>query len=128
MEGVMNQKINCENAPAAIGPYSQAVQSGNFLFLSGMMPIDPVSGVLVEDDVVLQSKQIMKNIDALLKNAGYTVEDVVKTSCFLTDMGNFGAFNEIYGNYFTNKPARSCVAVRELPKKALVEVEVIACK
>ncbi len=126
--GFMNQKICSEDAPAAIGPYSQAVQCGNMLFLSGMMPIDPKTGELVENDVTVQAKQIMKNIDAVLSAAGYTVEDVVKTTCFLSDIGNFAAFNAVYGDYFTSKPARSCFAVKDLPKAALVEVEVIACK
>ncbi|MCR4632665.1 MAG: RidA family protein [Erysipelotrichaceae bacterium] len=124
----MNKKICTENAPAAIGPYSQAVQYGGMLYISGMMPIDPKSGELVESDITRQAEQIMVNIDAVLKEAGYTVEDVIKTTCFLSDIANFAAFNAVYGNYFTGKPARSCVAVRDLPKGALAEVEVIAGK
>lgn len=124
----MNKKIDTENAPAAIGPYSQAVQYGGMLYISGMMPIDPKSGELVESDITRQAEQIMVNIDAVLKEAGYTVEDVIKTTCFLSDIANFAAFNAVYGNYFTSKPARSCVAVRDLPKGALAEVEVIAGK
>ncbi len=124
----MNEKIFTENAPAAIGPYSQAIKTGNMLFCSGMIPVDPKTGDLVENDITTQSKQIMKNIEALLSTAGYSVEDVVKTTCFLSDIANFGKFNEVYGEYFTSKPARSCVAVKDIPKGALVEVEVIAAK
>ena len=124
----MNEKIYTEKAPAAIGPYSQAVKCGNMLFCSGMMPVIPETNELAESDIKVQSAQIMKNIDALLNHAGYTVDDVVKTTCFLSDIANFAAFNEVYAQYFTSKPARSCVAVRDLPKGALVEVEVIASK
>ncbi len=123
----MPEYISTPKAPAAIGPYSQAVKAGNLLFLSGMMPIDPATGALEPSDIRAQSRRIMSNIDALLAAAGCTERNVVKTTCFLSDMANFGAFNEIYGAYFVSKPARSCVAVRELPKGALVEVEVIAC-
>ena len=124
----MLDRVSTNKAPAAIGPYSQAVWAGNFLYLSGMMPIDPETGALEPADITLQAQRIMKNIEAVLSEAGLTQEDVVKTTCFLSDMGNFAAFNAVYGEYFTSKPARSCVAVRELPKSALVEVEVIACK
>ena len=124
----MLDRVSTNKAPAAIGPYSQAVWAGNFLYLSGMMPIDPETGALEPADITLQAQRIMKNIEAVLSEAGLTQEDVVKTTCFLSDMGNFVAFNAVYGEYFTSKPARSCVAVRELPKSALVEVEVIACK
>ena len=124
----MNKQIQTENAPKAIGPYSQAIQSGSLLFVSGVMPIDPTTNTLVENTIEAQAKQVMKNIDGVLKAAGYTVDDVVKTTCFLSDINNFAAFNEIYGNYFTSKPARSCMAVKDLPKTALVEVEVIANK
>ena len=124
----MLKYISTEKAPAAIGPYSQAIQAGNFLFLSGTMPIDPQTGDLVESDITTQAQQIMKNVDAVLTQAGYSAEDVVKTTCFLSDIGNFAQFNQIYGAYFTGKPARSCVAVKDLPKGALVEVEVIAYK
>lgn len=124
----MNKQIQTENAPKAIGPYSQAIQSGSLLFVSGVMPIDPTSNTLVENTIEAQAKQVMKNIDGVLKAAGYTVDDVVKTTCFLSDINNFAAFNEVYGNYFTSKPARSCMAVKDLPKAALVEVEVIANK
>lgn len=122
----MLERITSAGAPAAIGPYSQAVRAGNFLFLSGMMPIDPATGLLEKPDIRVQAQRIMDNVAALLKDAGCTEANVVKTTCFLSDMANFSAFNEVYGAYFTSKPARSCVAVRELPKGALVEVEVIA--
>ena len=124
----MNENVYTDKAPAAIGPYSQAIKTGNLLFCSGMIPVDPATGQLVESDIKIQSEQIMKNIDALLTAAGYSVDDVVKTTCFLADINDFSAFNEFYGAYFTSKPARSCVAVKDLPKAALVEVEVIASK
>ena len=124
----MLDRVSTPKAPAAIGPYSQAVWAGNFLYLSGMMPIDPETGALEPADITVQAERIMKNVEAVLAEAGLTQENVVKTTCFLSDMANFGAFNAVYGAYFTSKPARSCVAVRELPKSALVEVEVIAYK
>ena len=124
----MLDRVSTNKAPAAIGPYSQAVWAGDFLYLSGMMPIDPETGALEPADITLQAKRIMKNVEAVLAEAGLTQENVVKTTCFLSDMANFGAFNAVYGEYFSSKPARSCVAVRELPKSALVEVEVIAYK
>lgn len=124
----MLKYVSTEKAPAAIGPYSQAIQAGNFLFLSGVMPIDPATGALVESEITVQAAQIMKNVEAVLSEAGYSAADVVKTTCFLSDIGNFAAFNKVYGEYFTGKPARSCVAVKDLPKAALVEVEVIAYK
>lgn len=124
----MLDRVSTNKAPAAIGPYSQAVWAGDFLYLSGMMPIDPETGALEPADITLQAQRIMKNVDAVLAEAGLTQENVVKTTCFLSDMANFGAFNAVYGAYFSSKPARSCVAVRELPKSALVEVEVIAYK
>ena len=124
----MLNPVSTPKAPAAIGPYSQAVWAGDFLYLSGMMPIDPATGALEPADITLQAQRIMGNIEAVLAEAGRTQENVVKTTCFLSDMGNFAAFNAVYGAYFTSKPARSCVAVRELPKSALVEVEVIAYK
>ena len=122
----MLKRVSSGKAPAAIGPYSQAVWAGDLLFLSGMMPIDPATGALAPNDVRLQAAQIMKNIEGLLADEGLTEADVVKTTCFLSDMANFAAFNEVYGAYFVSKPARSCVAVRALPKDALVEVELIA--
>ena len=122
----MNQIISTPAAPAAIGPYSQAIQAGDLLLLSGTMPIDPATGALAEPKIEAQAEQVMKNIGAVLEAAGYTFADAVKTPCFLTDLVAFAAFNEIYARYFTGKPARSCVAVKALPKGALVEVEVIA--
>ena len=124
----MLNRVSTPKAPAAIGPYSQAVWAGDFLYLSGMMPIDPATGALEPADITVQASRIMKNVEAVLSEAGLSQENVVKTTCFLSDMGNFAAFNAVYGEYFTSKPARSCVAVRELPKSALVEVEVIAYK
>ena len=122
----MLEYVSSPKAPAAIGPYSQAVKAGNFLYLSGMMPIDPATGALEPNDIRLQTARIIKNIDGLLSDAGYTEADVVKTTCFLSDIGNFAAFNEVYAGYFVHKPARSCFAVKDLPKGAMVEVEVIA--
>ena len=122
----MLEHITAGHAPAAIGPYSQAVRAGGFLYLSGVMPIDPETNALVESDIAVQTRQIVRNIDRILDEAGYRQEDVVKTTCFLSDIGDFAAFNEVYGGYFTAKPARSCVAVKDLPKGALAEVEVIA--
>ena len=122
----MNHAVSTPAAPAAIGPYSQAIQAGDLLFLSGTMPIDPATGALAEPQITAQAEQVMKNIGAVLDAAGYTFEDAVKTTCFLADMGDFAAFNEVYARYFTGKPARSCVAVKALPKGALVEVEVVA--
>ena len=123
----MRKIVHTDMAPAAIGPYSQAIDNGNTLYQSGMLGVDPATGVLAEG-IVEQTKQIIKNIDNLLKAAGYSKDDVVKTTCFIADMGDFATFNEIYGAYFTSKPARSCVAVKTLPKNALAEVEVIAVK
>ncbi len=118
--------ISTANAPAAIGPYSQAVVCGNMLFTSGQIAIDPTTGNVVEGGIKEQTEQIMKNLGAVLTAAGVGYENAVKTTCFLADIADFGAFNEIYGKYFTGKPARSCVAVRDLPKGVLAEVEVIA--
>ncbi len=118
--------IATKKAPAAIGPYSQAIVAGDFLYASGQIPIDPKTGALVEGDVSAQAKQVCENICKILKKAGTDFDHVVKTTCFLADMSDFAAFNEVYGKYFTSKPARSCVAVKEIPKKVLCEVEVIA--
>lgn len=120
------QKINTEKAPAAIGPYCQAMVVNGVLYTSGQIPLDPASGAVVEGGIKEQTLQVMKNLKAVLEEANTSFENVFKTTCFLSDMGNFAAFNEIYAEYFTGKPARSCVAVRELPKGVLVEVEVIA--
>ncbi len=120
------QKINTTKAPAAIGPYSQALIVNGVLYSSGQIPLDPATGTVVEGGIKEQTLQVMKNLKAVLEAANTTFENVFKTTCFLADMGDFAAFNEIYGEYFTGKPARSCVAVKELPKGVLVEVEVIA--
>ena len=124
----MKKVIATKNAPAAIGPYSQAVQVGNMLFASGQLGIDPATGLFVEGSVKEQTAQAFKNVHAILAEAGYSINDVVKTTVFLADMGDFAAFNEVYARYFTSKPARSCVAVRELPKGVLCEIEAIALK
>ena len=118
--------ISTTNAPAAIGPYSQAVVCGNMLFTSGQIAIDPATGNVVEGGIAEQTEQIMKNLGAVLEAAGAGYENAVKTTCFLANISDFAAFNEVYAKYFTEKPARSCVAVKDLPKGALVEVEVIA--
>lgn len=120
------EKLNTNNAPAAIGPYSQAVKTGNLLFTSGQIALDPATGEIVGTTIEEQTEQVMKNLGAILKEAGATYENAVKTVCFLDNMDDFGAFNEIYGKHFTGKPARSCVAVKTLPKNVLCEVEVIA--
>ena len=120
------KKISTEKAPAAIGPYSQGIITGNLFFASGQIPINPASGQIEATDIVGQTEQVMKNIGALLEAAGTNYQKVVKTSCFLADMNDFATFNEIYAKYFTEKPARSCVAVKTLPKNVLCEVEVIA--
>lgn len=119
--------IRCAEAPAAIGPYSQAVAAGGFLYLSGMLAIDPNSGALVGGDAIAQARQILKNIVTLLSSEGLGVENVVKTTVFLTDLSAFGAVNAVYGETFAeNPPARSCVEVGRLPKDALVEIECVA--
>ena len=118
--------ISTEKAPAAIGPYSQGIVAGDFFFASGQIAIIPETGEIAEATIEAQTEQVMKNIGNLLAAAGADYSKVVKTSCFLADMGDFGAFNEIYAKYFTSKPARSCVAVKTLPKGVLCEVELIA--
>lgn len=122
----MLKKIATDKAPSAIGPYSQAVAVGNMLYTSGQIAIDPATGNVETSDIVGQTEQVMKNLGAVLEAAGTNFENAVKTTCFLADIKDFAAFNEIYGKYFTSKPARSCVAVKDLPKNVLVEVEVIA--
>ena len=119
-------KIHTDNAPAAVGPYSQAIAAGGMLYTSGQIALDPATGEIVGDDIKAQAEQVMKNLAAVLAEAGPSQENVIKTTCFLKDMGDFGAFNEVYGAFFTEKPARSCVAVKTLPKDVLCEVEVIA--
>ena len=120
------RKIATQNAPAAIGPYSQGIITGNLLFSSGQIALNPQTGEVVGSDIAEQAEQVMKNIGAILAEAGTNYERTVKTTCFLADMNDFAAFNEVYGRYFTEKPARSCVAVKPLPKNVLCEVEVIA--
>lgn len=120
------RKISTDKAPAAIGPYSQGIITGNLLFASGQIAINPANGQIEGTDIVAQAEQVMKNIGAILAEAGTDYTRVVKTTCFLADMDDFATFNEIYGRYFTEKPARSCVAVKTLPKNVLCEVEVIA--
>lgn len=122
----MLKKIATDKAPAAIGPYSQGIVVGNILFASGQIAINPATGEIQGDDIVTQTEQVMKNIGALLEAAGTNYTKVAKTTCFLADMNDFATFNEIYAKYFTEKPARSCVAVKTLPKNVLCEVEVIA--
>ncbi len=122
----MMKKIATDKAPAAIGPYSQGIVVDNFFFASGQIAINPATGEIQGTTIEEQTEQVMKNIGGLLEAAGCDYTKVVKTTCFLADMGDFGTFNGIYEKYFTEKPARSCVAVKELPKKVLCEVEVIA--
>ncbi len=122
----MLNKISTDKAPAAIGPYSQAITVGNMLFTSGQIPINPESGNIEAVGISAQTEQVMKNLGEVLTAAGTSFEKAVKTTCFLADISDFAAFNEVYAKYFTEKPARSCVAVKDLPKGALVEVEVIA--
>ena len=120
------KKISTDKAPAAIGPYSQAVKCGGLVFTSGQIAIDPTRGKVEAQTIEGQTEQICKNLSAVLEAAGTSMDKAVKTTCFLADMADFAAFNEVYAKYFTEKPARSCVAVKALPKGALVEVEVIA--
>ena len=120
------EKIYTPNAPEAIGPYTQAIKTGNLVFTSGQIAINPASGTVAADDIVGQTEQVCKNLCEVLKAAGTSVDKAIKTVCFLADMNDFAAFNEVYGRYFVSKPARSCVAAKQLPKGVLVEVEVIA--
>ena len=118
--------IETKNAPAAIGPYSQAVVFGGLIYTSGQIPIDPATGRIETDTIKGQTEQIIKNLSAILTEVGSSLDSVIKTTCYLKDIRDFGVFNEVYGKYFVSKPARSCVAAASLPKGALVEVEVIA--
>ena len=122
----MSMKIETANAPAAIGPYTQAVVSGNLVFTSGQIAINPASGAVEATTIEEQTHQVCKNLTAVLEAAGSSLEKVVKTVCFLADMNDFAAFNAVYATYFTGKPARSCVAVKTLPKGVLVEIDTIA--
>ena len=125
----MNQPIHTPNAPAAIGPYSQAVQTGNMLFVSGQIPIDPATGEFAGNDITTQTNQSLTNIKNILAAAGYTLNDVVKTTVLLADIADFAAMNAVYAEYFCdNKPARAAFAVKDLPRGALVEIEAIASK
>ena len=124
----MSSKVKTSKAPAAIGPYSQAVVVGNLIFTSGQIPLNPETGVLEGETITEQTHRVCKNLQAVLEAAGSSLQRAVKTVCFLSDMADFAAFNEVYAQYFTEKPARSCVAVKDLPKGALVEVEVVAEK
>ena len=124
----MSNKIQTNKAPAAIGPYSQAVVVGNLIFTSGQIPLNPETGVLEGKDITEQTHRVCKNLEAVLTAAGGSLKSAVKTVCFLANMADFAAFNEVYAQYFTEKPARSCVAVKDLPKGALLEVEVLAEK
>ena len=120
------KKIATTNAPAAIGPYSQAIAAGDYLFTSGQIPRDPATGEISGSTIGEQAERVMQNLAAVLEEAGASFDAVVKTTCFLADMADFAAFNEVYAKYFTQNPARSCVAVKTLPKNVLVEVELVA--
>lgn len=122
----MSEKIYTKSAPDAIGPYSQAIKTGNLVFTSGQIAINPATGNVDATTIEAQTEQVCKNLTEVLKAAGTSMDKAVKTVCFLKEMSDFAAFNEVYGKYFTSKPARSCVAVKQLPKDVLVEVEVIA--
>ena len=122
----MFQYTDTTNAPGAIGPYSQAIRSNGFLFASGQIPINPENGNIETQDIALQTEQVCKNVSAILEANGLTFENVIKTTCFLSDISDFSAFNDVYAKYFTSKPARSCVAVKDIPKGALCEIEIIA--
>ena len=124
----MKEIILTESAPAPIGPYSQAILCGNTLYCSGQIPVEPLTGEVIQGGIEKQTEKCCINIGEVLKQADFEYEDVIKTTCFLADMNDFAAFNSVYAKYFTSKPARSCVAVKQLPKNCLVEIEVIAVK
>ena len=124
----MAEKVYTQKAPQAIGPYSQAIISAGLVFTSGQIPINPETGNIEAEGIAAQAEQVMKNLSEVLSAAGSSLDKAVKTTCFLYDMADFAEFNEVYSQYFTEKPARSCVAVKALPKGALVEIEVIAEK
>ena len=124
----MLKKVSTNKAPGAIGPYSQAIIYENLLFTSGQIPIDPETGLIVENDIFKQTDRVMNNLKAVLEEAGSSFDKVIKTTCFLKNMSDFANFNEVYSKYFTSKPARSCVAVKALPKNVLCEIEAIAQK
>ena len=118
--------VETSKAPGAIGPYSQAIVANGLVYTSGQIPIDPATGSIDAEGIEDQTRQVIRNLTAVLEASGRSIEKVIKTTCFLTDMNNFAAFNKVYGEYFTGKPARSCVEVSKLPKGALVEIEVVA--
>ena len=120
------EKIHTEKAPAAIGPYSQAMKQGGLVFTSGQIPLDPATGAVVGEDITAQAKQVLENLKAVLEASGAALDTVLKTTCFLADMADFATFNAVYEQYFTQKPARSCLAARALPKGVLCEIEAIA--
>ena len=120
------EKVSTNKAPKAIGPYSQAIKSGSFVFTSGQIPLDATSGEIVGSNIVEQATQVLKNLSEVLIEAGSSLDRIVKTTCFLADMGDFAKFNEVYSSFIKNAPARSCVAVKTLPKNVLCEVEAIA--
>lgn len=124
----MKEIILTESAPAPIGPYSQAILCGNTLYCSGQIPVEPLTGDVIQGGIEKQTEKCCINIGEVLKQADFEYDDVIKTTCFLADMNDFAAFNSVYAKYFTSKPARSCVAVKQLPKNCLVEIEVIAVK
>jgi len=125
----MKKVITTTKAPAAIGPYSQAIEVNGTLYISGQIPLDPATGGIVEGGITEQTEQVMKNIEAILQEAGYTFQQVVKSTCLLSDMAHFAAMNEIYGRYYKeNPPARAAFAVKELPRSVLVEIETVAVK
>jgi 2-iminobutanoate/2-iminopropanoate deaminase len=124
----MKKIISTTNAPAAVGPYSQAVMYGDMLYTSGQIGLDPATGAFAGDDIATQAKQVCENLKAVLAEAGMTFDNVIKTTCFLAEISDFAAFNAIYADYFVSLPARSCVAAKDLPKGALCEIEVIAAK
>ena len=120
------RKVNTEKAPAAVGPYSQATVSKGLVYTSGQIPLDPAEGKIVGEDITAQAHQALRNLSEVLKASGSDLKSVIKTTCFIADMDDFAAFNQVYEQYFTEKPARSCVAVKTLPKNALCEIEAIA--
>lgn len=124
----MAKRVTTNKAPEAIGPYSQAMVVGDLIFTSGQIPLNPETGAIEGENVIEQTHRVCKNLDAVLTAAGGSLKSAVKTVCFLSDMADFAAFNSVYAQYFTEKPARSCVAVKDLPKGAMVEIEVVAEK
>lgn len=125
----MKKVISTKNAPGAIGPYSQAIEANGMLFISGQLPVNPETGNIVEGGIYEQTEQVMRNLEGILTEAGYTFDDVVKSTCLLSDMANFAAMNEVYGKRFAqNPPARAAFAVKTLPKEVLIEIEMIAAK